>query len=186
MTHLAIHTSQFPRNRVFGLSGVLDSARFSSFIAAELKVSVEDVSAYVLGQHGKNMVVIPRLSTVKGVPMTKLLPQETIDRLIARTIRGGEEIVDLLKTGSAFYAPSAAAARMAEVIILDKKEILPCATYLEGEYGIKDTVIGVPVKLGKSGIEQIIELDLTPQEKAALATSAKAVRELVDLMERSK
>jgi malate dehydrogenase len=182
MTHLAIRTSQFPRNRVFGLSGVLDSARFSSFIAAELKVSVEDVSVCVLGQHGGNMVIIPRLSTASGTPITKLLSQETIDRLVVRTIRGGEEIVDLLKTGSAFYAPSAAAARMAEVVILDKKEILPCATYLEGEYGIKDTVIGVPVKLGKAGIEQIIELDLTTEEKTALAASAKAVKQLVDTM----
>ena len=185
MTHLAIHTSQFPRNRVFGLSGVLDSARFSSFIAAELKVSVEDVSACVLGQHGRNMVVIPRLSTLSGTSITKLLPQETIDRLVARTIRGGEEIVDLLKTGSAFYAPSAAVARMVEAVILDKNEILPCATYLQGEYGIKDTVIGVPVKLGKSGIEQIIELDLTPDEKQALANSAEAVKQFVNTMKLS-
>jgi len=182
MTHLAIRASQFPRNRVFGLSGVLDSARFTSFIAAELKVSVEDVSACVLGQHGSNMVIIPRLSTVSGTLITKLLPQETIDKLVARTIRGGEEIVELLKTGSAFYAPSAAVARMVDTIILDKKEVLPCATYLEGEYGIRDTVIGVPVKLGKSGIEQIIELELTPDEKQALADSAKAVRELVKTM----
>jgi len=182
MTHLAIRTSQFPRNRVFGLSGVLDSARFSSFIAAELKVSVEDISVCVLGQHGRNMVVIPRLSTVNGIPVTNLLPQETIDRLVARTIRGGEEIVGLLKTGSAFYAPSAAVAQMVEAIILDKKKVLPCATYLQGEYGIKDTVIGVPVKLGKSGIEQIIELELTTEEKQALATSAEAVKQLVNTM----
>jgi len=182
MTHLAIHTSQFPRNRVFGLSGVLDSARLRSFIAAELKVSVKDVSAYVLGQHGSNMVVVPRLATVGGIPITKLLPQETIDKLVARTIKGGEEIVELLKTGSAFYAPSAAAARMVEAVILDKKEVLPCATYLKGEYGIKDTVISVPVKLGKSGIEQIIELELTTEEKQALSTSAKAVRGLVKTM----
>ena len=181
MTHLAIRTSQFPRNRVFGLSGVLDSARFSSFIATELKVSVEDISACVLGQHGSNMVVIPRLSTVRGTPITKLLPQETINKLVARTIRGGEEIVGLLKTGSAFYAPSAAAARMADAVILDKNEILPCATYLEGEYGIKDTVISIPVKLGKSGIEQIIELELTPEEKQALANSAQAVSSLLIL-----
>ena len=185
MTHLAIHTSQFPRNRVFGLSGVLDSARFSSFIAAELNVSVKDVSACVLGQHGSNMVVISRLATVGGIPITKLLPQESIDKLVARTIKGGEEIVELLKTGSAFYTPSAAAVRMVDAVILDKKEILPCATYLEGEYGIKDTVISVPVKLGRNGIEQIIELDLTAEEKAALANSAKAVRELVDVMKLS-
>ncbi|HEX74644.1 MAG TPA: malate dehydrogenase [Dehalococcoidia bacterium] len=182
MTHLAIHTSQFSRNRVFGLSGVLDSARLSSFIAAELKVSVKDVSACVLGQHGSNMVIIPRLSTVSGVPITKLLPRETIERLEARTISGGEEIVNLLKTGSAFYAPSAAVAQMVEAIILDKKEVLPCATYLEGEYGIKDSVIGVPVKLGRSGIEEIIELELTMEEKQVLATSAEAVRELINIM----
>ena len=127
------------------------------------------------------MVVIPRLSTVRGTPITKLLPQETINKLVARTIRGGEEIVGLLKTGSAFYAPSAAAARMADAVILDKNEILPCATYLEGEYGIKDTVISIPVKLGKSGIEQIIELELTPEEKQALANSAQAVSSLLIL-----
>ncbi len=182
MTHLAIHTSQFPRNRVFGLSGVLDSARFSSFIAAELDVSVEDVSACVLGEHGRNMVVIPRLSTVNGVPITKIMSQQTVQKLVERTIGGGAEIADLLKTGSAFYAPSAAVAQMAEAITLDKKEILPCAAYLEGEYGIKDTVISVPVKLGRNGIEQIIELELTTEEKTALANSARAVRELVKTM----
>jgi malate dehydrogenase len=182
MTHLAIKTSKFPRNRVIGLSGVLDAARFSSFTAAKLKVSPASVSACVLGEHGKNMVVIPRLTTVKGKPLTKLLPQETIDKLIKRTIMGGDEIVSLLKTGSAFYTPSAAAAHMAEAIILDKKEILPCATYLQGEYGIKDTVISVPVKLGKSGIEQIVELELTKEEKQALAKSAEAVQELVKVM----
>jgi malate dehydrogenase len=182
MTHLAIKTSKFPRNRVVGLSGVLDAARFSSFIAAELKVSPTDVSACVLGAHGRNMVVIPRLTTVKGKPITELLPKETIDKLVERTIEGGAEIVGLLKTGSAFYAPSAAAARMAEAIVLDKKEILPCAAYLQGEYGIEGTVIGVPVKLGKSGIEQIIELELTPEEKQALANSARAVQELVKIM----
>ena len=182
MTHLAIQTTHFPRNRVFGLSGVLDAARFKSFIATELNVSPADVSACVLGEHGKNMLVIPRLSTVSGTPITKLLPPETIDKLVERTIRGGAEIVELLKTGSAFYAPSAAVAQMVEAIILDKKQTLPCATYLEGEYGIKDAVITVPVKLGKNGIEQIIELELTPDEKQALATSAKAVQELVNLM----
>ena len=185
MTYLAIHTTQFPRNRVFGLSGVLDGARFSSFIAAELNVSVADVSTCILGQHGRNMVIIPRLSTVNGIPITKLLPQEIIDRLVERTINGGAEIVDLLKTGSAFYAPSAAVARMVDAIILDEKEILPCATYLNGEYGIKDTVISVPVKLGKNGIEQIIELDITGDEKQALAKSAEAVQELVNIMKLS-
>ncbi len=182
MTYLAIQSSKFPRNRVFGLSGVLDTARFSSFIAAELKVSVEDVSACVLGEHGKAMVVIPRLSTVNGIPITEILPRETIDKLVERTIKGGAEIIDLLKTGSAFYAPSAAVAQMVEAIVLDKKEILPCATYLEGEYGIRDTVISVPVKLGRNGIEQIIELELTNEEKTALANSAKAVQELVKVM----
>jgi len=182
MTYLAIKISKFPRNRVVGLSGVLDAARFSRFIAAELKVSPTDVSACVLGAHGRNMVVIPRLTTVKGKPITELLPKETIDKLVERTIEGGAEIVGLLKTGSAFYAPSAAAARMAEAIILDKKEILPCAAYLQGEYGIEGTVIGVPVKLGRNGIEQIIELELTPEEKQALANSARAVQELVKIM----
>ena len=182
MTHLAIKTSKFPRNRVVGLSGVLDGARFSSFIAAELKVSPASVSACVLGEHGKNMVVISRLTTVKGKPLTKLLPKETIDKLVERTIMGGDEIVGLLKTGSAFYTPSAAVARMAEAIVLDKKETLPCAAYLNGEYGIKDTVISVPVKLGKNGIKQIIELELTKDEKQALANSAKAVQELIKTM----
>jgi malate dehydrogenase len=182
MTYLAIQTSKFPRNRVVGLSGALDGARLSSFIAAELKVPVAEVSACILGEHGKNMLVIPRLTTVKGKPITKLLPQETIDKLVERTIEGGREIVDLLKTGSAFYAPSAAAARMAEAVVLDKKEILLCAVYLEGEYGIKDSVIGVPVRLGRKGVEQIIELELTKEEKQALHMSAEAVRELIKTM----
>jgi len=182
MTHLAVHSSQFPRNRVFGLSGVLDTTRFRSFIATELDVSVKDVFACVLGQHGEAMVVIPRLSTVRGVPITELLPQETINNLVERTIRGGAEIVGLLKTSSAFYAPSAAVAQMVEAIILDKKQVLPCATYLDGEYGIKDTVITVPVKLGRNGIEQIIELELTAKEKSALINSAKAVQQLVKAM----
>jgi len=185
MTYLALRISRFPKNRVMGLSGVLDSARLRSFIAAELNVSVEDVFACILGQHGEKMVILPRLCTVCGVPITKLLPQETINRLVERTLKAGAEIVGLLKTGSAFYAPSAAVAQMVEAIILDKKQILPCATYLEGEYGIRDTVISVPVKLGKNGIEQIIELELTTEEKAALANSAKAVDELVRAMKLS-
>ncbi len=182
MTYLVKHISQFPRNRVFGLSGVLDTTRFRSFIAAELNVSVEDVFACVLGQHGEAMVVIPRLATVYGIPITKLLPQEIVDKLVERTIKGGAEIVGLLKTGSAFYAPSAAVTHMVDAIMLDKKKILPCATYLEGEYGIKGTVIGVPVKLGKNGIEQVIELELTAEEKAALASSAEAVQQMVKAM----
>jgi len=182
MTYLAIQISKLPRNRVVGLSGVLDSARFSSFIAAELKVSPSDVSACILGEHGRNMVVIPRLTTVKGKPVTELLHKETIDKLVERTIEGGAEIVDLLKTGSAFYAPSAAVARMAEAIVRDKKEVLPCAACLEGEYDIGDTVVGVPVRLGKNGIEQIIELELTQEEKQALSKSAESVRELIKTM----
>jgi malate dehydrogenase len=182
MTQLALHISKFPRNRVFGQSGILDSARFRTFIAQELNVSVKDVSTCVLGGHGDTMVPITRLCTVGGVPITKLLSKEKIDRLVERTVKGGGEIVSLLKTGSAFYAPAAATAQMVDVIILDKKEILPCAAYLEGEYGINGVVVGVPVKLGKNGIEQIIELDLTPEEDAALKKSANAVRELVDVM----
>ena len=185
MAYLALRTSQFPKNRVVGMSGMLDTARLRSFIAAELNVSVEDVFACILGQHGEAMVVVPRLTTVCGVPITKLLPQETVDRLVERTKKAGAEIVGLLKTGSAFYAPSAGAAHMVEAILLDKKQILPCAAYLDGEYGIKDTVITVPVKLGKNGIEQIIELELTTEEKAALTSSAEAVQELVKMMKLS-
>jgi malate dehydrogenase len=179
MTYLALRVSQFSRDKVTGLSGVLDTARLRSFIAAELNVSVEDVSACILGQHGAAMLVIPRLTTVGGIPITKLLPQETINKLAERTTGAGAEIIDLVKTGSAFYAPSAAVAQMVEAIVLDKKRILPCATYLDGEYGIKDSVITVPVKLGKNGIEQIIELELTAKEKSALASAAKSVRELI-------
>jgi len=182
MTYLAIQTSKFPRHRVVGLSGVLDSARLSTFIAEELKVSPKDISPCVLGAHGRNMVVIPRLTKVKGKPLTELLPQKAIDKLVERTILGGREIVDLLKKGSAFYAPSAAVARMTEAIVLDKKETLPCAALLEGEYGIKNSVIGVPVRLGKKGIEEIIELDLTAEEKQTLNTSAEAVEELIKKM----
>jgi len=180
MTYLALKVSGFAPNRVIGLSGVLDSARLSSFIAAEVKVPATEVSSFVLGEHGQNMVIIPRLATVKGEPITQLLSEKVISRLVERTVKGGAEIVSLLKTGSAFYAPSAAAAQMVEVIILDKKEILPCATYLQGEYGIEDVVIGVPVKLGRGGIEEIIELELTSEEKEALKNSAKAVKRLIE------
>jgi len=182
MTYLALHISQFSRDRVFGLSGALDAARLSSFIAAELGVSVKNVSACVLGEHGKNMVIIPRLSTVNGTPITKLLSKETIDRLVKRTVNAGAEVMELLKTGSAFYAPSAAVAQMVDAIILDEKEIISCATCLEGEYGIRDTVISVPAKLGRNGIEHIIELELTADEKQALASSAEEVRKLVNSM----
>lgn len=182
MTQLALHISKFPRNRVFGQSGILDSARFRTFIAQELNVSVKNVATCVLGGHGDMMVPIIKLCTVDGVPITKLLPKEKINSLVERTVKGGGEIVSLLKTGSAFYAPAAATAQMVDAIILDKKEILPCAAYLEGEYGINGVVVGVPVKLGKNGIEQIIELELTPEEDAALKKSANAVRELVKVM----
>jgi len=182
MTQLALHISKFPRNRVFGQSGILDSARFRTFIAQELNVSVKNVSTCVLGGHGDTMVPITRLCTVGGVPITELLPEEKINSLVERTVKGGGEIVNLLKTGSAFYAPATATAQMVNAIMLDKKEILPCAAYLEGEYGINGVVVGVPVKLGKNGIEQIIELKLTPEEGAALKKSANAVRELIDIM----
>jgi len=176
MTYLAVKASRFPRGRVVGMSGVLDSARLNTFISAELDVPPEDVSAWVLGAHGTNMVVIPRLTTVRGRPLTELLPEETINRLIERTVNGGREIVDLLKTGSAFFAPSASVARMAESIVRDKKETLPCAALLEGEYGIKDSVIGVPVRLGRGGIEQIIEFELSASEKQQLYHSAESIR----------
>ncbi|MBI4295794.1 MAG: malate dehydrogenase [Chloroflexi bacterium] len=186
MTQLALQVSEFDRSRVFGLSGVLDGARFASFIAAELQTSVENISACVLGQHGGNMVVIPRLTTVSGVPLTQLLPHDKIDKLVKRTVDGGTEIVNLLKTGSAFYAPSAAIARMADAVLLDRKQVMCCAACLQGEYGIKGTVLGVPVKLGRHGIEQIVELELTPEEKAQLTDSAKSVKELIDVMAGNK
>ncbi|HUT96681.1 MAG TPA: malate dehydrogenase, partial [Dehalococcoidales bacterium] len=179
MTYLAVQASRFPRKRVVGMSGALDSARLSTCVAAELKVSPKDISAWVLGAHGLNMVVIPRLTTVRGKPLTELLPPETIDRLVERTVHGGREIVDLLKVGSAFYAPSAGIARMAEAIILDKKEVLPCAALLDGEYGIKDSVIGVPVRLGKDGIEEIVELELSAGEKQELYDSAEGIKQLI-------
>ena len=182
MTQLALHVSKFPRKRVIGQSGILDSSRFRTFIAQELNVSVEDVYACVLGGHGDTMVAIPRLTTVGGIPITELLPQETVNKIVERTVKGGGEIVALLKTGSAFYAPAAATAQMIESILLDKKRILPCAVSLEGEYGIKGVVVGVPVKLGKNGMEQIIELKLTADESAALKKSAEAIRELTKIM----
>ena len=182
MTHLAVKTSGFPRSRVMGLSGVLDGARLRSFIAAELNVSVDNVSACILGQHGGSMVVIPRLCTVGGVPITTLLSKETVDRLVERTVNGGAEIVGLLKTGSAFYAPSAAAAQMVEAVVLDKRQILPCAAYLTGEYGLKDTVLGVPAKIGRGGIMEIVELDLYAGERHAVAGAAQVIQELVNVM----
>lgn len=179
MVQVALETSGLPRTRVVGQSGVLDSARMRTFIAQELNVAVEDVTALVLGGHGDSMVPLPRLCTVGGVPLCDMLPQDAIDRIVRRTIQGGAEIVSLLKTGSAFYAPGAAAAEMVDAILRDKKRILPCAVYLQGEYGIHGTVAGVPVKLGRKGVEGIIELRLTDEELAALRHSAEAVRELM-------
>jgi len=182
MCHVAYETSGFPRNRVMGMAGVLDSARFRAFIAMELDVSVENTHAFVLGGHGKTMVPLPRYSTVAGIPITELLSREKIDALIDRTRTGGAEIVGLLKTGSAYYAPASAAVEMAESILKDKKKILPCAAYLDGEYGIKDLFIGVPVKLGANGIEEIIQIKLTDDENTALQKSADAVAELKALL----
>jgi malate dehydrogenase len=182
MAQLALHVSKFPRNRVIGMSGILDTARFRAFIAMELGCSVEDVSALILGGHGDQMVPITRLAAVGGVPLSELMPKEKIDAIAKRTVNGGAEIVALLKTGSAFYAPGAGAALIVDSIILDKKRILPCSTHLEGEYGIKGVFVGVPVKLGKGGIEKIIEVKLTPEESAALQKSANAVMELVKIM----
>lgn len=184
MCHVAFDTSRFPKNRVIGMAGALDSARFRAFLAMELDVSVENTHAFVLGGHGKTMVPLPRYCTVAGIPVTELLPQERIDALIERTRYGGAEIVGLLKTGSAYYAPASAAVEMVEAILKDKKKILPCAAYLEGEYSIDKLFIGVPVKLGSSGIEEIIQVKLAEQEHAALRKSAEAVRELVEAMNR--
>ncbi|NVM56502.1 MAG: malate dehydrogenase [Desulfobacterales bacterium] len=182
MCHVALEASGFPKNRVVGMAGVLDSARFRAFIAMELNVSVENTLAFVLGGHGDTMVPLPRYSTVAGIPITELMPQERVDALVERTRKGGSEIVGLLKTGSAYYAPASAAAEMAEAILKDKKKILPCAAYLEGEYGIRDLFIGVPVKLGSRGVEEIIQVALTEKEHAALQRSAESVRDLVETL----
>ena len=179
MVYLAKHVSGFPKHRVVGQAGVLDSTRFRTFIAQELNVSVEDVQACVLGGHGDTMVPLPRYSTVAGIPITQLLPKETIDRLAQRTRDGGGEIVNLLKTGSAFYAPGSAVVQMVEAIVKDKKRVLPCTAYLDGEYGLKDIYFGVPVKLGAGGVEQIIEVELTADERSALQASAKEVAETI-------
>ncbi len=182
MCHVAFETSGFPKNRVIGMAGVLDSARFRTFIAMELNVSVENTHAFVLGGHGDTMVPLPRFSTVSGIPITELISKERIDAIVDRTANGGAEIVRLLKTGSAYYAPASAAVEMAESILKDKKKILPCAAYLKGEYGINNLFIGVPVKLGAGGIEDIIEIKLTDDEKAKLNKSADAVKELSELL----
>jgi malate dehydrogenase len=182
MCHVALEASGFPRNRVMGMAGVLDSARFRTFIAQELNVSVENTHAFVLGGHGDTMVPLPRFSSVAGIPITELMDTATIERLVKRTREGGAEIVSLLKTGSAYYAPASAACEMAEAVIKDKKKILPCAAYLTGEYGINDLFIGVPVKLGRGGIEEVIQIRLTPEEDAALKKSADAVKGLIEAM----
>jgi malate dehydrogenase len=186
MCHVAYEASGFPKQRVIGMAGVLDSARFRAFIAMELNVSVESTHAFVLGGHGDTMVPLPRYSTVAGIPITELMTPERIAALVQRTRNGGAEIVGLLKTASAFYAPSSAAVEMAESILKDKKKILPCAAYLEGEYGIRDLFIGVPVKLGAKGVEQVIEIKLTPEENTALQKSAAAVQELKSVMAKLK
>ncbi|MBV8729099.1 MAG: malate dehydrogenase [Acidobacteriia bacterium] len=182
MAQAAHWVSKFSKNRVIGMAGVLDSARFRTFIAQELKVSVENVTAVVMGGHGGTMVPVVRLSNVSGIPISELMDQATIDRIVDRTRNGGAEIVKYLKTGSAYYAPSAAAVEMAESILRDRKKVLPCAAYLEGEYGINGLFVGVPVKLGARGIEQIYEVKLTAEEQAMLKKSAAAVQELVDVM----
>jgi len=176
MAYVALKASGIDRRKVIGMAGILDSARFRTFIALELGVSVKDVSAFVLGGHGDSMVPLPRYSTVAGIPLPDLMNKETIDRLVKRTRDGGIEIVNFLKTGSAYYAPSSSAVEMIEAIVKDKKRILPCAVMLKGEYGIQDTVVGVPIKLGKNGVEEIIQIKLTGEEQAALNKSATDVK----------
>lgn len=180
MCHVALQACGFPSNRVFGMAGVLDSARYKTFIAEALDVSVEDVQGFVLGGHGDTMVPLPRYTTVAGIPLSDFLDAATIDKIVDRARNGGAEIVGYLKTGSAFYAPSASVLEMIESIAKDKKKILPCAVYLTGQYGIKDLYVGVPVKLGKNGIEQVIELKLSEAERQELHQSAQAVQELVE------
>jgi malate dehydrogenase len=180
MCHVAMRASGFPRERVIGMAGVLDSARFRHFISAELDISVRDVRAFVLGGHGDTMVPLPRYSTVGGVPITELLSEERIAQLVDRTRNGGAEVVALLKTGSAYYAPAASVVVMVEAILLDRRRLLPCAAFLQGEYGIDGLFVGVPVVLGNGGMEKIIEISLTKEEEAALARSAASVRELVE------
>ncbi len=182
MAYTAYKVSGFPRNRVFGMAGILDTTRFRTFIAMELNVSVESIQALVLGGHGDTMVPFSRYTTVSGIPLSQFLPQDKIDALVERTRGGGGEIVKYLKTGSAYYAPSLAVMEMVESIVKDKKKILPCAAYLEGEYGIKDLYFGVPVKLGAGGVEEIIEIDLTDEEKEMIKKSEAAVRVVIDLL----
>jgi len=182
MAQAAFKVSKFSKNRVIGMAGVLDSARFRTFIAQELNVSVENVTAVVMGGHGDTMVPLTRLSNVSGIPLSELMDEATLAKIVDRTANGGAEIVKYLKTGSAYYAPSAAAVEMAESILKDKKKVLPCAAYLEGEYGINGLYVGVPVKLGARGIEKIYEIKLTEDEKAKLKKSADSVKELVDVL----
>lgn len=182
MAYTAFKVSGFPKNRVFGMAGILDTTRFRAFISMEINVSVENIQALVLGGHGDTMVPIARYTTVSGIPLTHFLPQEKIDAIIERTRKGGGEIVKYLKTGSAYYAPSLAVTEMVESIVKDKKKILPCAAYLEGEYGINDLYFGVPIKLGAGGVEEIVEIDLTDEEKEAIKNSETAVRTVVDLL----
>jgi len=180
MTYVAYKTSGFEKNRVMGMAGILDSARFRTFIAMELNVSVEDISAFVLGGHGDSMVPLPRYSTVAGIPLPDLMDKETIDRLVQRTRDGGIEIVNYLKAGSAYYAPASSSVEMAEAIIKDKKRILPCAAWLEGEYKLNDVMVGVPVKLGKNGIEEIVQIKLNSDEQEALNKSASGVQGMME------
>ncbi len=182
MAQLAHHISGFPRNRIIGMAGVLDTARFRTFIAQELGVSVRDVQAYVLGGHGDTMVPLARMCSVAGVPISQLMPAERIEQIVQRTRDGGAEIVKLLGTGSAYFAPSASVLQMVDSILLDKKMIMPCAVYLQGEYGIDGLFVGVPVKLGANGLEEIVEIELTAEEQALLKKSADAVKELVEVM----
>ena len=182
MCQAVYRISGFPRQRVVGMAGVLDSARMRAFIAQELRVSVENTHAFVLGGHGDTMLPLPRYSTVAGIPITELMEASTIERIVKRTAQGGAEIVKLLGTGSAYYAPASAVVEMVEAILQDKRKILPCSTFLQGEYGIRDLFMGVPVKLGARGVEEIIQITLTPDEQAALERSADAVRELITVI----
>lgn len=186
MCHVALEATGFPKERVIGMAGVLDTARFRTFIAQELNVSVEDVQAFVYGGHGDTMVPMPRYVTVGGIPLPQLLSKDKIDAIVKRTASGGAEIVGLLKTGSAYYAPSASAVQMAEAIIKDKKRILPCAVYLQGEMGVNNLYVGVLAKLGSKGVEQVMSLEMTAEEKAAFQKSAGAVQELVDVLAKNK
>ena len=185
MVQHAYKISGFPKERVVGMAGILDTARFRSFLAAELNVSVTNVSAYVLGGHGDSMVPLIGSTSVGGVPVSSLIKPDRLEEIVQRTRDGGAEIVSLLKTGSAYYAPSAASAQMVESILLDKKEILPCAAFLEGEYGINNLYAGVPIKLGASGVEEIIQVDLTEEESIVLKNSADSVQELIEIMEKN-